>query len=240
MSSTAIAGEGLGGMGFLYDNTAAAVRRIYDLRIEAPPVLDIALYFPDGERFRAAWREIRAEAALIATRLHEVPKFHEIMPEQGAISDNDDLAWRMFILKAYGVESPRNLKVCPTLSRLASSCPDVLSASISFLSPGKHIPPHRGPMRGVLRFYMALSMPMRADGSPAAVLKIAGEEYRLSDGECLLWDDTYEHEVWNDSDEVRSVLLLDVWRRSMPADMKILSTVLIGIVQIGMGLRGFG
>ena len=36
--------------------------------------------------------------------------------------------------------------------------------------------------------------------------------HRLDDGECLLWDDTYPHEVWNKTDEVRIALLLDVWR----------------------------
>jgi aspartate beta-hydroxylase len=226
-------------MSILYDQAADVIRRIYDMRIEAPPVLDLASNFPDGERYRAAWREIRAEASMVANKLHEVPQFHEVMPEQKSISATDNRAWRMFILKAYGIELPRNMAACPTLQRLASTTPDVLSASISFLAPGKHIPAHRGPLRGVLRFYMALSMPKRPDGTPAAVLKIAGVEHRLSDGECLLWDDTYEHEVWNDSDEVRSVLLLDVWRRSMPADMKILSAILIGLVRIGMGLRRF-
>ena len=53
-------------------------------------------------------------------------------------------------------------------------------------------------------------MPLAADGRPAAVLKIAGTEHRLADGEYLLWDDTFPHEVTNDSDEVRTVLLLDV------------------------------
>ena len=113
------------------------------------------------------------------------------------------------------------MAVCPTLAALVTASPDVLSASISFLAPGKHIPVHRGPFRGVLRFYLVLSMPLAADERPAAVLKIAGTEHRLSDGEYLLWDDTFPHEVTNDSDEVRSVLLLDVWRRGMPLDMRI-------------------
>ena len=82
-----------------------------------------------------------------------------------------------------------------------TASPDVLSASISFLAPGKHIPVHRGPFRGVLRFYLVLSMPLAADGRPAAVLKVAGTEHRLADGEYLLWDDTFPHEVINNSNE---------------------------------------
>ena len=47
--------------------------------------------------------------------------------------------------------------------------------------------------------------------------------YWLGDGESLLWNDTYPHEVWNRSDRVRIALLLDVWRRDMPADISLLS-----------------
>jgi aspartate beta-hydroxylase len=89
----------------------------------------------------------------------------------------------------------------------------------------------------VLRFYLVLSMPLAADGRPAAVLKIDSAEHRLADGEFLLWDDTFPHEVTNGSDEVRAVLLLDVWRRGMPLDMRLLSRLLIFIVGAMVRIR---
>ena len=61
---------------------------------------------------------------------------------------------------------------------------------------------------------------------------------RISDGETLLWDDTFPHEVMNNSDEPRIALLLDVWRPHMPVDMEILSRLIVGAVQIGMKYRG--
>lgn len=227
-------------MSVFYDQTARVVRRVYDSRIVAPAVLDEASYFPDGERFAAAWRDLRDEALRVASQLQNVPRFHEIMPEQAAISANDDRDWRMFILKAYGVEAPRNMAECPTLAGLVGSSPDVLSASFSFLAPWKHIPAHRGPFRGILRFYLVLAMPLAADGRPAGVLRIDDAEYRLADGQALLWDDTYEHEVWNASDALRTVLLLDIRRRDMPLDMELLSRGLISLVRLGIRLRGLG
>ena len=200
-------------MNLLYDQTATLIRWIYDRRLVGPPVLDLDQHFPAGERFAAAWRSIRDEAMAVATRLGSVPRFHEIMPEQTAISANDDRDWRMFIIKAYGVEVPENKARCPALAAIVATAPEVLSASISFMAPRKHIPAHRGPFRGVLRFYLGLSMPRLADGRPGAVLKIADREYRLRDGEFMLWDDTYPHEAWNESDRIRAVLLLDVWRQ---------------------------
>ena len=222
----------------LYESIGNVVRRIYDMRIEGPPVLDVATNFPSSGRFSCAWQSIRDEVQAVAQQIHRVPRFHEIMREQTSISANDNRDWRMFILKAYGAGFPRNMAVCPTLAELVTASPDVLSASISFLAPGKHIPVHRGPFRGVLRFYLVLSMPRAADGRPAAVLKIAGTEHRLADGEYLLWDDTFPHEVTNDSDEVRTVLLLDVWRRGMPLDMRLFSHLLIFIVRVMARLRG--
>lgn len=226
-------------MNLLYDQTATMIRWIYDSRIVGPPVLDLYEHFPAGLRFVESWRALRDEAMGLAERLGEVPRFHEIMPEQTAISANDARDWRMFIIKAYGIEVPDNKARCPRLAAIVEALPEVLSASYSFMAPGKHIPAHRGPFRGVLRFYLALSMPRLADGRPGAVLTVADSEYRLADGDFMLWDDTYPHEVRNESDRMRAVLLLDVWRPGMPADMQLFSRALISIVRAGMRIRGF-
>ncbi len=216
----------------LYESVGDIVRLIYDMRIEGSPVLDVGTNFPSAAQFSSAWRSIADEARAVAQQMHRVPRFHEIMREQTSISANDMRDWRMFILKVYGAEFPHNMAVCPTLAALVTASPDVLSASISFLAPGKHIPEHRGPFRGVLRFYLGPFMPLAADGRPAALLKVAGTDYRLAHGEYLLWDDTFPHEVTNDSDEVRTVLLLDVWRRGMPLDMRLRSHLLTFIVRV--------
>jgi aspartate beta-hydroxylase len=154
------------------------------------------------------------------------------MPQQAEISAADGQDWRMLLLKAYGVTMPRNMARCPILASLLKTEPDVLSASISFLAPGKHIPAHQGPFRGVIRYYLGLSVPLAGDGRAAAVLRIADTDYRIGSGECLLWDDTYTHEVWNRSSEVRVALLLDIRRRGMPIDMELLTRLLIGVAQI--------
>lgn len=227
-------------MGLLYDQAAKVVRHIYDRRIAGPPILDAGTYFPYASRFGGAWRDIREEADRLATRLPSVPRFHDIMREQEDVSAHDGRDWRIFILKAYGIESPEHMAACPRLARIVAGTPGVLSSSISFMAPGKHIPAHRGPFRGVLRFYLGLSVPRRADGSPAVVLKINGQEHRVGDGEWLIWDDTYTHEVLNESDRWRSVLLLDLWRREMPYDMALLSRLVIGIVGAGVWWRGVG
>jgi aspartate beta-hydroxylase len=225
-------------MSRFYDRVSVLVRRTYDIRLSGPPVLDWRSYFQNAGRFNAAWQDIRGEALALAGRLQSVPRFHEIMPEQAPLSAQDDRDWRIFILKAYGVEVAEHMTKCPILASLLRETPEVLSASLSFLAPRKHIPRHRGPFRGVLRFHLMLSMPIGQDGKPAAALTIAGHKHHIGNGECLLWDDTYVHEVRNNSDDVRVALLLDVWRPGMPADMEILSRLIVAAVQIVMKYRG--
>jgi aspartate beta-hydroxylase len=200
-------------------------------------VLDLDRDFPRGTAFVDAWKAIREEALEVGRRLQDVPRFHEIMAEQASISANDGRDWRMYILKAYGVEQLPKMAACPRLAALVRRSPEVLSASFSFLGPRKHIPPHRGPIRGIIRFYLMLSMPCASDGSPAAVLRVANVEHRLTEGEFLLWDDTFEHEAWNESNEVRIVLSLDVWRPRMPFDMQVVSAALIELVRLGIKVR---
>lgn len=224
-------------MDTLYNLSTEMIRNIYERRISGPPVLDVASHFPDARRFVEAWPELRDEAIQVAQDLQRVPRFHELMPEQAAISANDDRDWRMFVLKAYGVSVRKNSARCPLLAALISSVPDVLSAALSFLAPGKYVPRHRGPFRGVIRFYLGLSVPISENGRPAAVLTIDNREYRIGNGEYLLWDDTFPHEVWNHSENGRIALLLDVRRRGMPLDMALLSRVLIAAIGASVRLR---
>jgi aspartate beta-hydroxylase len=221
----------------LYDRSTELIRGLYDRRISAPPVVDVASHFPDARHFIDNWESLRDEALRVGEDIQKVPRFHELMAEQAEISASDDRDWRMFVLKAYGVSVPRNLEQCPSLAALIGASPDVVSAALSFLAPHKHIPQHRGPFRGVLRFYMGLSVPTSGEGSPATVLMIDGTEYRIGNGECLLWDDTFPHEVWNHSDAVRIALLLDVRRRGMPVDLELLSRFLVVLIGAAIRLR---
>ena len=224
-------------MGQLYERGARRLRALYDRRLPGPAVLDAARHFPDAARFVAALPALRAEALDVARQFAAIPRFHDIMHAQADISANDARDWRMYIMQAYGVPIRRNLARCPALAALVAHSPDVLSASFSFLGPGKHIPPHRGPFRGIVRGYLPLVMPLDAAGRPAAILTVDGVAHRLHEGEFMLWDDTFEHEVRNTSDEVRVVLLLDIRRRGLPPGLRLLSNVIIGTVGLGIRLQ---
>jgi aspartate beta-hydroxylase len=211
---------------------------IYDYRISTPAILDAQHYFPNAARYERAFPDIRGEAFAIASALTHVPRFHDLMAEQTEISANDGRDWRMFILKVYGIPVEKNLRQCPNTAAALAETPEVVSCVFSFLAPGKHIPRHRGPFRGILRFHMMLSMPRDQRGLPACELNIDGVPHFLAEGETLLWDDTYPHEVWNRSSEVRIALLLDVWRKDMPHDIDLLSRSIMAMIRTFLHVRG--
>jgi len=225
-------------VGQVYDRAAEIVRAIYDSRIRTPATLEAELYFPHAKRFDDHWTAIRDEALAVAGMLKNIPRFHDIMPAQTDISANDGRDWRVYIMKAYGVPLARNLRRAPTVAALLAEAPEVMSATFSFLAPGKHIPEHRGPFRAILRYHLMLSMPADAEGRPACVMNIDGIPYHLGDGESLLWDDTYRHEVWNRSDQVRIALLLDVWRKDMPMEIALLSRAILFGTQTAIRMGG--
>jgi beta-hydroxylase len=83
------------------------------------------------------------------------------------------------------------------------------TAMFSILSPRKHILDHRGPYKGVLRYHLGLIVPRQAEACRIRV----GEDIRhWEQGQSLIFDDTFNHEVWNDTEETRVVLFVDVLR----------------------------
>lgn len=225
-------------MAGFYEAAAAGLRRIYSRHIDTPPVLDAARWFPGHADFERQFPAIRAECIVLMREMGAIPEFHELMAEQAELSQAGGRYWRMFVLRAYGAEHRANQARCPTLARLLRAHPEVTSATLSFLESGKHIPAHRGPFRGVLRYHLGLVVPARADGGPGSVLQVAGRDHVLQEGRGLLWDDTYQHAAWNEGTSVRAVLLLDVFRPGMPAPLRLTTRAIVSSVGLTWRLTG--
>ena len=101
------------------------------------------------------------------------------------------------------------------------------TALFSVLLPHKHIPPHKGPWKGVLRYHLALRTP--ADESLARI-RVGESIQQWSAGRSMVFDDTFEHEVWNDSDDTRVVLFVDVIRQ-LPWYLAIPNRAFIGAIR---------
>jgi aspartyl/asparaginyl beta-hydroxylase (cupin superfamily) len=165
--------------------------------------------FPESFMLEQNWMQIKAELKNYINGNAAIPKFHEMDPAQHKISFDKGPAWRTLLLKAYGVWIEQNCEKFPYTRKLLSQCSSVPTALFSILEPGAVIPPHEGQLKGILRYHLAMEVPK----SGLCFLSLAGEPYSWKEGEGVLFDDTYPHEVRNISDEYRIVLFMDVKRR---------------------------
>jgi aspartate beta-hydroxylase len=224
-------------MASFYEAGSGALRRVYDTQVQTPPVLDKQRYFPGHADFEAQWHAIRAECLVLMGEMGAIPEFHELMAEQAELSQHGGRFWRLFVLRVYGAEHRANQAQCPALRRLLSAHPEVTSAAFSILEGGKHIPAHRGPFRGILRYHLPLVIPPPRSSNH---LRVAAQDLPLEEGRGILWDDTYEHEAWNESPAHRAVLLLDVFRPELSWPLRAITHGIVGGVGLAWRLSGGG
>jgi beta-hydroxylase len=163
--------------------------------------------FPWVGQLEENWESIREELLAVLEDPESLPNFQDISTDQVSITQDDK--WKTFFFFAYGLTSERNCRLCPVTARVAGSIPGMQTAFFSILSGGKHIPAHRGAWKGVLRVHLGLIIP---DPPSRCRIRIHDQTREWREGEVLIFDDTYEHEVWNDSTDQRVVLFLDVER----------------------------
>jgi beta-hydroxylase len=144
----------------------------------------------------AEWRLIRDEYLALPSKLFD-PWVQQEMHGGG---------WTVFGLYAVGQRIPAACASCPNTARALQQVPGLSMAGFSRLGPRAHVTPHVGWAASVYRLHLALDVP------PGCRLRVAGETRTWHEGQCLIFDDTVEHEAWNDSDRPRGVLLLDFLR----------------------------
>jgi ornithine lipid ester-linked acyl 2-hydroxylase len=163
--------------------------------------------FPWVRDLEANWKAIRRELDDVLAYHADLPNFQDISTDQATLTDDD--RWKTYFFYGYGFKSDANCARCPATTRLVENIPGMETAMFSILSPGKHIPPHNGPYKGVLRYHLGLLVPEPEDH---VGISVGGQVAHWSEGQSLVFDDTFEHAAWNDTDGTRVVLFLDVVR----------------------------
>jgi aspartyl/asparaginyl beta-hydroxylase (cupin superfamily) len=163
--------------------------------------------FPWVEHIEENWTVIREEAEGLLEHQADLASFQDISRDQIAITDDD--RWKTFFLYGYGFEAKLGVEMCPRTAALMREIPGMTTAMISILSPRKHILDHRGPYKGVLRYHLGLIVPEDAE---SCRIRVGNDIRHWEEGRSMVFDDTFNHEVWNDTDETRVVLLVDVMR----------------------------
>ena len=165
-------------------------------------------------KFEAAVPEMRAEIeAVLAGEqgLEPYVQADEDRASRGHSLLNDE-RWSAFHLYKQGERVEENASRCPRIMellelppipRIARRSPMAL---ISILKPGTHIPPHNGMLNTRLICHVPLVVPA------GCRLRVGAETREVVEGKAMIFDDSFEHEAWNDGDPARAVLLFEIWR----------------------------
>jgi len=156
---------------------------------------------------RDNWQVIREEALAVLADRDNVPPLAEISPDHRRIAQN--AGWKSLFFIGYGYKSAPNRARCPKTAALIDQVPDVIVAFFSIFEPGTHIAPHYGVTKAMLNVHLPLVVPPESD---RCELRVRDEVRRWTPGEFLIFDETFNHEAWNESREPRLVLFLQVLR----------------------------
>ncbi len=129
---------------------------------------------------------------------------------------NRSEAWSSFHFYRHGKQIESHCIRCPNTSAILQRLnlmhvpgygPEVM---FSVLKPKTRIQPHYGSVNGRLVVHLPLIVPAQC-----GAIRVCDEQRSWTEGECLIFDDSFEHEAWNDSDETRVVLILDIWNPAL-------------------------
>lgn len=172
-------------------------------------------HFPWMAQLEAQTDAIRAEfLALIAKDGGTVRPYvrqEAGTPENKWTALDGSLDWGASFLWEYGVRNEAVCAACPQTVAALEALPraDIPgrapSAFFSLLKPKSRIPAHTGVTNSRAIVHLPLVVP------PGCFFRVGGETRAWEEGVAFAFDDTIEHEAWNESEHVRAVLIFDVW-----------------------------
>jgi aspartate beta-hydroxylase len=187
------------------------------------------MHFPDipchawFEREQFPWlSEIERHTEVIRSELYrvltedsgfqpfiDIPRDYPGAQRWATLNGSSD--WNSFFFYRDGKRFDANCSRCPHTASLLDNLPLIRMAEhspesfFSVLAPGAHIPPHTGVINTRLVVHFPLIIP------PNCGIRVGAETRSWNEGECLVFDDTFEHEAWNKSKQTRVVLIFDIW-----------------------------
>ena len=190
------------------------------------PVVFTKEAFPWSKQLEVRWQEIRSEVELLLELRDHTPSFHEVSTDQYRISQGDD--WKTVWLYGFGYQSKIGPILCPRTTEALTLVPGLKSALFSMLSPGTHIPAHRGVFKGMINCHLALIVPRRMEDCR---IRVGDQDFHWEPGQVYMFDDTNEHEVWNDTEDERVVLFLQ-FERPMSGIGRVVSRIFLSALRL--------
>jgi aspartate beta-hydroxylase len=149
--------------------------------------------------------------------------------QKGFTSESENLAdtghWSQFELFRQGSKDEGNCLRAPVTCDLVAKIPEIATnkrgqVKFSLMKGGTHAHAHAGPTNCRLRAHLALSvLPPKVRAKTWSGLRVADKFVTWTEGEMFVFDDSFDHEVWNESEE-RVVLIVDLWHPGLTQEQR--------------------
>uniref|UniRef100_A0A1A8L4H8 Aspartate beta-hydroxylase n=2 Tax=Nothobranchius pienaari TaxID=704102 RepID=A0A1A8L4H8_9TELE len=149
------------------------------------------------------WKTIRDEA--LAVMDQDRGRF---IPEEENLREKGD--WGQYTLWQQGRKAGGACQGVPKTCSLMERFPEAIGCKrgqikFSVMQPGTHVWPHTGPTNCRLRMHLGLVVP------PGCRIRCTNQTREWNEGKVLIFDDSFEHEVWQEADRYRLIFIVDVW-----------------------------
>lgn len=207
----------------------------------APVTFFERAHFPWLDAFEARTDAIRAEfLAVQAADQGFTPymKYEADQPLRQWAELNNSLRWSAFHLIDAGRVNEANAARCPHTMTLLAGAPQPQQpgrtpvAMFSLLKPKTRIPPHCGVSNARLVTHLPLVVP------PGCGFRVGNDVRAWEEGKAWVFDDTIEHEAWNDSELPRAILMFDIWHPHLTGPERALVTAMNAGIHAFSGEEG--
>uniref|UniRef100_A0A7M6DQ88 Aspartyl/asparaginy/proline hydroxylase domain-containing protein n=2 Tax=Clytia hemisphaerica TaxID=252671 RepID=A0A7M6DQ88_9CNID len=154
------------------------------------------------------WKTMRDEA----NKILKQNKDRFPLEDEGLLDTGD---WRQLTLDQRGQQNKKNCqlvpKTCEIISQFKQATGNIRGQiKFSIMTPGTHVWPHTGPTNCRLRAHLGLSIPKGVE------IRVGSETRSWENGKVLIFDDSFDHEVWHRGTESRLILIIDFWHPDLP------------------------
>ncbi|XP_077639564.1 aspartyl/asparaginyl beta-hydroxylase isoform X5 [Lonchura striata] len=159
------------------------------------------------------WKLIRDEGLAVMDKKQSL-----FLPEDENLREKGD--WSQFTLWQQGRKNENACKSVPKTCALLERFPEATGCrrgqiKYSIMHPGTHVWPHTGPTNCRLRMHLGLVIPKEG-----CRIRCAQENRDWEEGKVLIFDDSFEHEVWQDAESYRLIFIVDVWHPELTAQQR--------------------
>jgi len=178
------------------------------------------------------YSEIRAEAEALISGEYQIQAANPNAPDS-----NSENAWTHLYFLNYMLPYSTTKKHFPKIAAILLSDPNITLCGIARLKAGGRLLPHCGETNAIIRCHLGLKVP---GNLPEIGIRVKDEKRAWHEGEVLAFNDAYNHEAWNNTNEDRYLLIFDIIKPALFNKRKFICACCLGIAATRVFLGKLG